>query len=140
MAEARSIDIQYSEYKEVIAEVDNVKLLLVISNIITNAIKYNVDNGWVRITLNADGKFFYIKVADSGIGIPDDAKDKVFDRFYRVDKARSRDTGGTGLGLAIARNIIFAHGGNIKLYSEFGNGTTFTIKLPIKQEGYVAEE
>ena len=140
VAEARNIDIQYSEYKEVIAEVDNVKLLLVISNIITNAIKYNVDNGWVRITLNADGKFFYIKVADSGIGIPDDAKDKVFDRFYRVDKARSRDTGGTGLGLAIARNVIFAHGGNIKLYSEFGNGTTFTIKLPIKQEGYVAEE
>ena len=106
IAEARGIEIQYNAYKDVIAEVDEVKLLLVISNIITNAIKYNVDNGWVRITLNADAKFFYIKVADSGIGIPDDAKDKVFDRFYRVDKARSRDTGGTGLGLAIAKYHI----------------------------------
>ena len=140
IAEARGIEIQYNAYKDVIAEVDEVKLLLVISNIITNAIKYNVDNGWVRITLNADAKFFYIKVADSGIGIPDDAKDKVFDRFYRVDKARSRSTGGTGLGLAIARNIIFSHGGTIKLYSEFGNGTTFTIKLPISQKYRVSDQ
>ncbi len=134
IAEARGIEIQYSSYKDVIAEVDEVKILLVISNIITNAIKYNVDNGWVRISLNADSRYFYIKVADSGIGIPDDAKDKVFDRFYRVDKARSRNTGGTGLGLAIARNVIFSHNGTIKLYTEFGNGTTFTIKIPIKQD------
>jgi signal transduction histidine kinase len=93
-----------------------------------------VDSGWVRITLNADHKFFYIKVADSGVGIPEDAKDKVFERFYRVGKDRSRDTGGTGLGLAIARAAINAHGGTIKLYSESGKGTTFTVRLPIHQE------
>ena len=93
-----------------------------------------MDNGWVRITLNADHSFFYIKVADSGVGIPEDAKDKVFERFYRVGKDRSRDTGGTGLGLAIARAAINAHGGTIKLYSESGKGTTFTVRLPLFQD------
>ena len=80
-----------------------------------NAVKYNVDNGWIRVSLNSDQRFFYIKVADSGVGIPDDSKDKVFERFYRVDKARSRDTGGTGLGLSITRNIINAHQGVVRV-------------------------
>ena len=96
--------------------------------------KYNIDNGWVKITLNADHKNFHIKVADSGVGIPEDCKDQVFERFYRVDKARSRDTGGTGLGLAITKNVILMHRGTIKLYSEYGEGTTFTIKIPLKQD------
>ena len=134
LAKARNIELTYESYKQVMAEVDEVKLSLVISNLVENAIKYNVDSGWVRITLNADHKFFYIKVADSGVGIPEDAKDKVFERFYRVGKDRSRDTGGTGLGLAIARSAINAHGGTIKLYSESGKGTTFTVRLPIHQE------
>ena len=134
IADARHISIQYNSYKNVVAEVDEVKMLLVISNILTNAIKYNVDNGWVRISLNADNKYFYLKVADSGVGIPDDEKDKVFDRFYRVDKARSRNTGGTGLGLSIARNVVISHNGSIKMYSESGKGTTFTIRMPLKQE------
>ena len=95
--------------------------------------QYNVDNGWVNVTLNADLKNFYIKVVDSGVGIPDDCKEQVFERFYRVDKARSRDTGGTGLGLAITKNVILMHKGNIKLYSESGQGSTFTIKIPIKR-------
>ncbi len=134
IADARNISLQYNSYKNVVAEVDEVKMLLVISNILTNAIKYNVDNGWVRISLNADNKYFYLKVADSGVGIPDDEKDKVFDRFYRVDKARSRNTGGTGLGLSIARNVVISHNGSIKMYSESGKGTTFTIRMPLKQE------
>ena len=132
MAQTRNIEIIYESYREVNAEVDEVKLSLAISNLIENAIKYNVDNGWVKVSLNADHKYFYIKVADSGVGIPDDCKEQVFERFYRVDKARSRDTGGTGLGLSIARNSILMHGGTIKLYSESGKGTTFTVKLPIK--------
>lgn len=132
IAQSRGIEITYESYRTVSAEVDEVKLSLAISNIIENAVKYNVDNGWVRVTLNADHKFFHIKVADSGVGIPDDCKEHVFDRFYRVDKARSRDTGGTGLGLSITRNVIRMHKGNIKLYSESGEGTTFTIKIPIK--------
>ncbi len=133
IANQRNIDITYESYREVLAEVDEVKLSLALSNIIENAVKYNVDNGWVKVTLNADHRFFYVKVADSGVGIPDDCKSQVFERFYRVDKARSRDTGGTGLGLAITKNVISMHNGTIKLYSESGEGTTFTIKIPLKR-------
>lgn len=133
IAEQRNIEITYESYRDVVAEVDEVKLSLALSNIIENAVKYNIDNGWVKVTLNADHKFFYVKVADSGVGIPDDCKSQVFERFYRVDKARSRDTGGTGLGLAITKNVISMHNGTIKLYSESGEGTTFTIKIPLKR-------
>ncbi len=133
IANQRNIEITYESYREVLAEVDEVKLSLALSNIIENAVKYNVDNGWVKVTLNSDHRFFYVKVADSGVGIPDDCKTHVFERFYRVDKARSRDTGGTGLGLAITKNVISMHNGTIKLYSESGEGTTFTIKIPIKR-------
>lgn len=132
LAKQRGIDMKYECYREVVADVDQVKLSLAISNLIENAVKYNVDNGWIKCSLNTDHKYFYIKVADSGVGIPDDAKDRVFDRFYRVDKARSRDTGGTGLGLSITRSIINAHKGTIKLYSESGKGTTFTVKIPLE--------
>ncbi len=132
IAASRGIDISYESHRDVTAEVDEVKLSLALTNIIENAVKYNVDNGWVKVSLNADHKNFYIKVADSGVGIPEDCKSQVFERFYRVDKARSRDTGGTGLGLAITKNVVLMHNGNIKLYSEYGEGTTFTIKIPIK--------
>lgn len=132
LAEARGITITYESYRDVVADVDEVKLTLAFTNIIENAVKYNVDNGWVKVTLNSDHRNFYVKVADSGVGIPEDCRDKVFERFYRVDKARSRDTGGTGLGLAITRNIILMHKGTIKLYSESGEGTTFTIRMPMK--------
>ncbi len=133
IAISRGIDISYESYRDVKADVDSVKLSLALTNIIENAVKYNIDNGWVKVTLNADNKNFHVKVVDSGVGIPDDCKDQVFERFYRVDKARSRDTGGTGLGLAITRNVILMHKGSIKLYSESGEGTTFTIKIPIKR-------
>lgn len=131
IAQNRGIEITFECYSDVLAEVDEVKLSLAFSNIIENAVKYNIDNGWVKVTLNTDHKFFYVKVADSGVGIPDDCKDQVFERFYRVDKARSRDTGGTGLGLAITRDAVLMHKGNIRLYSESGQGTTFTIKIPL---------
>ncbi|MBQ8950707.1 MAG: GerMN domain-containing protein [Eubacterium sp.] len=134
LAKQRGIEITYENYREVTAEVDAVKLSLAISNLVENAVKYNIDNGWIRVTLNADHRFFYIKVADSGVGIPEESKDKVFERFYRVDKARSRDTGGTGLGLSITRNIINAHQGIVRLYSESGKGTTFSVRIPLKQE------
>lgn len=132
IAAKRNIEISYESYRDVSAEADEVKLSLALTNIIENAVKYNVDSGWVKVTLNADHKNVHIKVADSGVGIPEDCKDQVFERFYRVDKARSRDAGGTGLGLAITKNIILMHRGTIKLYSEYGEGTTFTIKIPIK--------
>ena len=113
------------------ADVDEVKMSIALNNIIENAIKYNYDNGWVRVTLNADHKFFFISVKDSGVGIPEEFQNSVFERFYRVDKARSRETGGTGLGLSLTRNAILLHRGSIKLYSKEQEGTTFTIRVPL---------
>ena len=131
IAQKRNIEMVFESFRPVIAEVDEVKLSLAISNLIENAIKYNKDDGWIRVSLNADHKYFYVKVADSGVGIPEDSKDLIFERFYRVDKARSRETGGTGLGLAIARNSIHMHRGAIKVYSQINEGTTFTVRIPL---------
>ena len=128
LAEKRNIEITFESFREVSADIDKVKFTLAISNLIENGIKYNVDGGWIRVSLNADHKNLYIKVADSGVGIPEDCVEHIFERFYRVDKARSRDTGGTGLGLAISKNIIVMHKGIINVYSEPGKGTTFTIR------------
>ena len=100
-------------------------------NLVENAIKYNQENGWVHVALNADHKLFYIEVADSGIGIAPEETDHIFERFYRVDKSHSREIGGTGLGLAIARSAIVMHRGAIKVYSQPGKGTTFTVKIPL---------
>ena len=118
-------------FRPVVAEVDEVKLTLALSTLIENAIKYNVESGWVHVSLNADHKFFYVKVADSGIGIPEEDQERIFERFYRVDKSHSREIGGTGLGLAITRNAILMHRGAIKVYSKPDEGTTFTVRVPL---------
>lgn len=131
LAEKRNIEITFESFREVSADIDKVKFTLAISNLIENGIKYNVDGGWIRVSLNANHKNLYIKVADSGVGIPEDCVEHIFERFYRVDKARSRDTGGTGLGLAISKNIIVMHKGIINVYSEPGKGTTFTVRVPM---------
>lgn len=131
IASTRNIELIFESFRPVMAEVDEVKLSLAITNLIENAIKYNFDEGWVRVSLNADHKFFYVKVSDSGVGIPEELQDHIFERFYRVDKARSRETGGTGLGLAIARNAILMHRGAIKVYSKEKEGTTFTVRVPL---------
>lgn len=131
IAKKQNIELIYESFRPVIAEVDEVKLSLAISNLIENAIKYNSEEGWVRVSLNADHKYFFIKVADSGIGIPEEEQDSIFERFYRVDKARSRETGGTGLGLAITRNVIQMHRGAIRVYSKEGEGTTFNVRIPL---------
>ncbi len=131
IATTRNIELIFESFRPVIAEVDEVKLTLAITNLIENAIKYNYDEGWVRVSLNADHKFFYIKVSDSGVGIPEELQDHIFERFYRVDKARSRETGGTGLGLSITRNAILMHRGAIKVYSKEKEGTTFTVRIPL---------
>jgi signal transduction histidine kinase len=131
LAAKRNIEVVYESFRAVNAEIDETKLTLALSNLIENAIKYNIDDGWIRITLNADHKYFYVKIADSGVGIPEDCQDHVFERFYRVDKARSRDTGGTGLGLAITHSIVSMHHGTIKLHSRPMEGTTFTVRIPL---------
>ncbi len=131
IAMKRNIELVYESFRSVLAEVDEVKLSLAISNLIENAIKYNIDDGWVRVSLNADHKYFYIKVADSGIGIPESAQSNIFERFYRVDKARARQTGGTGLGLSITKNVVLMHNGAIKVYSQENEGSTFTLRIPL---------
>ena len=131
IAAARNIEVVFESFRPVNAEVDEVKLSLAITNLVENAVKYNIDGGWVHVSLNADHKFFYIEVADSGIGIPEESKEHIFERFYRVDKSHSREIGGTGLGLAIARNAVVMHRGAIKVYSQLGEGTTFTVRIPL---------
>lgn len=110
---------------------DSVKLTQVIYNVIDNAIKYTPRGGEVHISLTRSGKRAIIRIADTGIGVPAADLPHIFDRFYRVDKARSRATGGTGLGLSIVKQIVLLHGGNITAASEEGKGTTFTIDLPL---------
>ncbi len=131
IAAEKNIELVFESFRPVIAEVDVVKISMVISNLVENAVKYNVMDGYVRVSLNADLKYFYIKVEDSGIGIPQEEQSRIFDRFYRVDKARSRETGGTGLGLAITESAIRLHKGEIKLHSKENEGTTVNIRVPL---------
>lgn len=132
IANRRKVELIYESIRQVTADVDETKLSLVITNLVENAMKYNIEEGWVRVTVDADHKFFYLKVADSGIGIPEEMQDQIFDRFFRVDKARSRETGGSGLGLAITRNVVLMHKGAIKLTSKEGEGSIFTVRIPLK--------
>ena len=131
IARKRNIELIFESMREVTADIDTVKLSLAINNLVENAIKYNREDGWVRVTLDADHKFFYLKVADSGIGIPEEFKDRVFERFYRVDKARSRETGGTGLGLAITKSVVLMHHGAIRVESTEDEGTVFMVRIPL---------
>lgn len=131
IAAEKNIELVLESFRPVVAEIDEVKMTLVITNLVENAIKYNVANGWVRVSINADHKYFFITVSDSGIGIPKESQDMIFERFYRVDKARSRQSGGTGLGLAITKNAVLIHRGEIKVASVEGEGSTFTVRIPL---------
>ena len=101
IAEKQNIELVLETFRPVTAEIDEVKLTLAVTNLVENGIKYNKENGWVHVTLNADHQYCYIKVEDSGIGIPEESLEHIYERFYRVDKSHSREIGGTGLGLAI---------------------------------------
>lgn len=104
-------------------------LYRIVFNLVENGIKYNVPNGKLTITLDRTEEWGILKVADTGTGIPEDAIGHIFERFYRVDKARSRASGGSGLGLAIVRNMVLRNQGQIEVESTFGMGTTFTVKF-----------
>jgi two-component system, OmpR family, phosphate regulon sensor histidine kinase PhoR len=99
-------------------------------NLIENAIKYNRPGGEVEIRLGSDGPHAVIEVVDDGIGVPDDALERIFERFYRVDKGRARRQGGTGLGLAIVKHVARHHGGSVEVESRLGEGSTFRVRLP----------
>lgn len=135
IADKKNVQIVFESRRQVNAEVDRTKFTLAIMNLVENAVKYNKDNGWIRVGLDSDHQFFTITVSDSGIGIPEDSMDQIFERFYRVDKSHSREIGGTGLGLALTRSCILMHRGAIKVSSVEGEGTTFTVRVPLK---YVA--
>ena len=120
-------------------EIDTDKMTQVIDNILNNAIKYSPDGGKITVSMKTTDDQMILSISDQGLGIPKEDLPKIFDRFYRVDKARSRAQGGTGLGLAIAKEIVKQHNGFIWAKSEYGKGSTFTIVLPYDKEA-VKEE
>lgn len=127
--------IRYIPETPYFAEIDTDKLTQVIDNIISNAIKYSPDGGNIRFGFTVQGNMLKVMISDDGMGIPKENLGKIFDRFYRVDKARSRAMGGTGLGLAIAKEMIKAHNGTIWAESEEGVGTTIFFTLPYEIDG-----
>ena len=131
IAAKQNVEMVFESFREVVAEVDEVKLTLALTNFVENAIKYNKENGWVHVSLDADHKYFYVKVIDSGCGIPEEDQEHIFERFYRVDKSHSREIGGTGLGLSIAKNVVLMHRGIIEISSVVDEGTTMTVRIPL---------
>lgn len=115
------------------------QLVSALTNLLDNAVKYSDRGGLVSVAARADGSFVEIEVVDHGIGIPARDLDRIFERFYRVDPARRRDTGGTGLGLAIVRHIAQNHGGEVRATSHEGEGSTFSLRLPAGPGGPLAE-
>jgi signal transduction histidine kinase len=114
---------------------DEMKLSLAISNLIENGIKYTPENGKVKVILDADHQNAFITVSDTGIGIEEEHQNKIFERFYRVDKTRDRETGGTGLGLAITHTAVLLHHGSIKVHSKPKEGAVFVVRLPLRWGG-----
>jgi two-component system, OmpR family, sensor histidine kinase SenX3 len=129
-AESREIKIEFLKNTEVTILGDESQLEMAISNLVENAINYSPNKTTVVVSLNRVDGLAEIKVKDQGIGISDENIERIFERFYRVDPARSRATGGTGLGLSIVKHIITNHGGDITVWSAQGEGSTFTMRLP----------
>lgn len=119
---------------------DRSRLEQVMTNILGNAIKYTPDGGFIRVSAGTEGDNVWMEVSDNGIGIPEKDRERIFERFYRVDKARSRESGGTGLGLSIAREIVQRHHGTLALANHVGPGTTIRLTLPIAQGHGAAEQ
>ena len=131
IARKKDVEVIFESIRPVVAEVDEVKMTLIISNLVENAIKYNKEHGSVKIVLDADYQTFSLEVKDTGIGIPQESLEHIYERFYRVDKSHSREIGGTGLGLAITRNAVLMHRGSITVTSLEGEGSSFLVKIPL---------
>ena len=132
IAELRDIELTLVNKKEVFAEVDATRISQVMTNLVENAVKYNRVHGKVVMTVDADHQYFEMSVMDNGIGIPEEAQGRIFERFYRVDKSRSREIGGTGLGLSITKSSVLRHHGTITVSSKEGEGTTFVVRIPLR--------
>jgi len=131
LAEQKGIELLYEDVRKVIIDADEMKLGLAVSNLVENGIKYTLEGGIVKLIVDGDHQNAFITVQDTGIGIAEDDHDKVFNRFYRVDKTRDRETGGTGLGLAITRATVLLHNGSIRVVSKEDEGTTFIVRIPL---------
>ncbi|GGD16728.1 two-component system histidine kinase PnpS [Pontibacillus salipaludis] len=131
-ANQKGIELEQTIDTEGYIDGDSARLKQVVINLVTNAINYTPNGGTIKLDLKNQQDSFMISVTDSGIGIPKEDVPRIFERFYRVDKARSRNSGGTGLGLAIVKHIVEAHDGNIEVESEYQKGTAFHITLPKK--------
>lgn len=139
-SEARNIWVSITEGPTATVLGDREQLIMAIHNLIENAINYSPENTKVSVTTSIDSEIVEISVTDQGIGIPEDELDRIFERFYRVDPARSRETGGTGLGLSIVKHVATKHGGEVKVWSSPNVGSTFALRLPIYiQEGNASE-
>jgi two-component system, OmpR family, sensor histidine kinase SenX3 len=113
---------------------DRRQLVSALGNLVENAVKYSEDGGRVQIRASVQGRFAELMVADQGIGIPASEQSRIFERFYRVDKGRGRDTGGTGLGLAIVRHVATNHGGDVLVSSREGEGSTFVLRVRLDRD------
>jgi len=136
-ADSRGIKVEYVAPKVIEVLADKPSLVSALDNLIENAINYSPENTTVRITATQRDSMAEIAIKDEGIGISESDIARIFERFYRVDPARSRETGGTGLGLSIVKHVINNHGGDVLVWSEPGNGSTFTIRLPIVKANLV---
>ena len=131
LAEYKNISLLLEDVREVEIEADEMKLSSAISNVVDNAVKYTQSGGTVKVIVDADHQNAFVSVTDTGIGIKEEDQSKIFDRFYRVDKTRDRETGGTGLGLAITYSTVRLHNGSIRVTSKENDGTTFILRVPI---------
>jgi heavy metal sensor kinase len=134
----KNIYITYRHTETLMIEGDQAKVYQIFLNLVDNAVKYTPEGGLISITIHRDGRFAEVRVRDTGIGISAEHQKKIFDRFYRVDRARSRELGGAGLGLSIVQWKVEVHGGTIRVESEPGQGSTFIVRLPLLEESVAA--
>ena len=134
LADRKSVKINVDVMPELMVRGDAELLGMAIKNLIENAVIYSEDNSQVGVGLKQDGEFAEVTIIDNGIGISVYQQERIFERFYRVDPSRSRDTGGTGLGLSIVKHAANNHGGEVSVFSRVGLGSTFTLRLPLLKE------
>jgi two-component system sensor histidine kinase SenX3 len=139
-AESRRIEIELSGKEHVIVMGDLEQLVMAIHNLIENAINYSPEGTHVAVEVRVNDNVAEVSVKDQGIGIKEEELERIFERFYRVDPARSRETGGTGLGLSIVKHVAQNHGGEVRVWSKVGLGSTFALRLPIAREEQIFEE
>ena len=139
-SESRGIYVETGALQEATVIGDRDQLIAAVHNLVENAINYSPENTKVSVTSKIESGLIEIAVTDQGIGIPETELGRIFERFYRVDPARSRATGGTGLGLSIVKHVALNHGGDVKVWSQVGVGSTFSILLPIASKPELGEE